>query len=190
MTIGFNYFIALFIVLFSSCGWTQETEQLNETIDTVGHSPKKAALFSTILPGAGQVYNHINMPKGKRKAYWKVPIIYAGLGATGYLMVNNHIEQRRIKEEFLFRSSNPTETLYEKYDFYDNQGLITLRQQSVSSRDLMLFAFIGVFGFNVLDAFIEAHFVEFEVSPDLSMQVRPKINDFGSPGIAVSFNFR
>src|SRR5690554_7616653 len=47
------------------------------------HSPKKAALLS-LVPGGGQIYNHLAMPKGKKKAFWKIPIIYAGLGATGY----------------------------------------------------------------------------------------------------------
>ena len=40
-----------------------------DTVKT--HSWKKAVLFSAVLPGAGQVYNHIAMPKGKKKAYWK-----------------------------------------------------------------------------------------------------------------------
>jgi hypothetical protein len=185
-----KYLIFFFIFSVSFLSGQENLSENSAPEDTLGHSPKKAALYSTFLPGAGQVYNHLNMPKGKRKAFWKVPLIYGGLGATGYLMVNNHLDQRRIREEYLFRSSNPGQTLYSQYDLYDNLGLITLRQQRVASRDLMLFAFIGVYGFNVLDAFIEAHFVEFEVSPDLTFQARPKLNEFGGVGVSLSFNFR
>jgi hypothetical protein len=188
---GRRKYLILVFIFSGSFVFGQDVENENVSpSDTIGHSPKRAALYSTLLPGAGQVYNHINMPKGKRKAFWKVPLIYGGLGATGYLMVNNHLDQRRIREEYLFRSNNPGETLYSQYDFYDNLGLITLRQQRVASRDLMLFAFIGVYGFNVLDAFIEAHFVEFEVTPDLTFQARPKVNEFGGVGVSLSFNFR
>ena len=55
------------------------------------HSWKRACLFSAVVPGSGQIYNHIAMPKGKKKAYWKVPLIYAGLGATTYFVVKNNM---------------------------------------------------------------------------------------------------
>ena len=35
-------------------------------------APSKAAFYSAVLPGLGQVYN---------KKYWKVPIVYGALGA-------------------------------------------------------------------------------------------------------------
>ena len=60
------------------------------TPDTV-HSVKLATIFSAVLPGAGQVYNHMAMPKGQKKAIWKVPLIYAGLGVTGYFAFKNNI---------------------------------------------------------------------------------------------------
>ena len=53
---------------------------------TKKHSVKTATILSLALPGAGQVYNHIAMPKGKKKAYWKVPLIYAGVALTFFLM--------------------------------------------------------------------------------------------------------
>ena len=51
---------------------------------------KKVMIYSALLPGAGQVYNHLAMPKGKKKAFWKVPLIYAGLAGTGYLVLQNN----------------------------------------------------------------------------------------------------
>jgi hypothetical protein len=44
------------------------------------YDPKVAARRSAIIPGWGQAYN---------KKYWKMPIIYGGLGVTGYIFVNN-----------------------------------------------------------------------------------------------------
>ncbi|MEZ4890585.1 MAG: DUF5683 domain-containing protein [Crocinitomicaceae bacterium] len=79
--------------------FSQEVAPINtkkevERDSTKQHSVKLAAILSAALPGAGQVYNHIAMPKGKKKAYWKVPLIYAGLGVTGYFAVKNHLEQK------------------------------------------------------------------------------------------------
>ncbi|HVV56265.1 MAG TPA: DUF5683 domain-containing protein, partial [Mucilaginibacter sp.] len=45
------------------------------------HSPHKALIRSLIIPGWGQLYN---------RQWWKVPIIYAGLGLLGDVVVFNN----------------------------------------------------------------------------------------------------
>ncbi|HZH87084.1 MAG TPA: DUF5683 domain-containing protein [Brumimicrobium sp.] len=161
-----------------------------EKIKDTTHSPKMAALYS-LIPGGGQVYNHLAMPKGKKKAFWKIPIIYAGLGVTGYFAIQNHMKQKTLKEEYLFRVANdfPNPNLPE-YSAYDNQGILTLFEGSRRSRDLMIFAFIAVYGLNILDAHVEAHFVNFDISKDLSLSIKPRMHDFHTPGLSLSLNFR
>lgn len=163
-------------------------DEPKEEMDTT-HSPQKAALFSALLPGAGQVYNHLAKPKGKKNAFWKVPIIYAGLGATAYFALKNHRLQRMFKEEYTYRVQNNATNLV-GYEEYDDQGILTLYDQSQRSRDLMIFAFIAVYGLNVLDAHVEAHFVNFDVSKDLTLRFRPVMHDFSTPGLSLSLNFR
>lgn len=188
----------LLFLIFSCCvsflyGQESEQQKKQNTKDTVKvHSPKKAGRLSLMVPGAGQVYNHLAMPKGKRHAWWKVPLIYAGLGATGYLLVENHIMQRNLKDEFIFRresnATNPNK--YPEFAVYDDQGVLQLYESHKGTRDMMIFAFLAVYGLNFLDALVEAHFVDFDVSPDLSMSVRPVMQDVRTPGISLSFNFR
>lgn len=154
------------------------------------HSPKKAALLS-LVPGGGQIYNHLAMPKGKKKAFWKIPIIYAGLGATGYFAIQNHLTQKTLKSEYLFRVEKgyPNPDL-PAYAAYDNQGVLTLFENARTNRDLMIFAFIAVYGLNILDAHVEAHFVNFDVSKDLTLSLQPRMHDFKTPGLALTLNFR
>ena len=54
----------------------------------VPHDPRKATIRSAILPGWGQVYN---------RKYWKVPIVYAALGITGYVFFDNIKTYREVR---------------------------------------------------------------------------------------------
>lgn len=154
------------------------------------HSIKKAALWSTFLPGAGQVYNHIAMPKGKKKAFWKVPLIYAGIGTLGYFFLENQSLVKELKGEYTNRIDLNTADYLEKYSAYDNQSVLTLYQTHQTRRDLFLIGTILVYALQVVDAAVEAHFVDFDVSENLSLHIRPKMYDYRSAGVGLSLKFR
>ncbi|MBC9812670.1 hypothetical protein H9Y05_09320 [Crocinitomicaceae bacterium CZZ-1] len=160
---------------------------------TKQHSVKTATILSLALPGAGQVYNHIAMPKGKKKAYWKVPLIYAGLGATGYFAIKNHQEQKALKQEYINRTEH---NVYgDEYLNYDDSGIIQLYQQKLNRRDLLFLGMGLVYLLQVADAAVEAHFVKFDVSDDLSMKIRPAFIplSYGNPasvGLSLQFTFK
>lgn len=166
----------------------------NDTITEKTHSVKTATILSAVLPGAGQIYNHIAMPKGKKKAFWKVPLIYAGLGVTTYFLISNQRNMMIYRNEYMDREElgylttggyvNPATA------GYDPQALLTLHENYQTNRDLMILATAGVYLLNVLDAAVEAHFVSFDISEDLTMSFRPKVMMGFSPGLSVSFNFR
>lgn len=197
-----NYwvFFVFFWMLFPVLAQEEESsfeipdDKITEEDTIEKHSVKKAAIFSAVLPGAGQVFNHIAMPKGKKKAYWKVPLIYAGLGVTGYFAIKNNAEQSALKLEYINRINN-TGIYNEEYLNYDNTGIIQLYQQKLNRRDLLFLGMGLVYLLQVADAAVEAHFVKFDVSEDLAMKVRPKIIplSYGSPtavGFSFQFNFK
>jgi hypothetical protein len=154
------------------------------------HSVLLATLFSTGLPGAGQVYNSIAMPKGKKHAYWKVPLIYAGLGASIYFLVKNQQKVNLYRDEYVnrvrFGVTSPDLAMY------DLSAIKSLHDTYLNRRDLTILATFGVYVINILDAAVEAHFVKFDVSKNLSLQIRPTvIGGFTyATGVAVSLNFR
>ena len=162
-------------------------EQDSVKIIDTAHSVRKATIFSAVVPGAGQIYNHIAMPPGKKKAYWKVPLIYAGLGSMTYFFFKNNTEVRDLKAEYIARDEN--QFLYEKYFQYDQQGVLTLFRQHQTGRDLAILGFGLIYGIQVLDAAIEAHFVGFDVGEDLTLNIRPKIYDSYSVGLSLQLDF-
>ncbi len=151
------------------------------------HSPKKATIYSALLPGLGQIYNHINMPIGNKKAYWKVPLIYTGLGATGFFLISNQLTQKALKQEYTNRiDGNATDP---KWSAYDNAGVLTLYNQYLNKRDLSILGFAAVYLFQIVDANVEAHFVNFDVSEDLSLQLEPTLLPSLSAGLTLKLNF-
>lgn len=141
----------------------------NKALDSL-YPYKKAALFSAILPGAGQIYNSVNASK-RKNAYWKVPLIYAGLGATSFLLMQNQQTINSLKTEYNARIIGPP--VNPKWVDYDNLALISLYDQYARLRDLSILGVGAVYMVQILDAAVEAHFLHFDVSKDLTLQFLP-----------------
>lgn len=140
------------------------------------YSPKVAARRSAIIPGWGQIYN---------KKYWKVPIIYAGLGVTGYIFVDNIKTYKEYKFAYTARIEAQPPTLdstdYNQLDeIYKTLSPNTIRAARDEFRryvDYSALIFILLWGLNVVDAAVDAHLKAFDVSPDLSLHVKPGYSD-------------
>lgn len=183
--------LVIFFLLISSSAFAEDTLSVKDTVPP--HSIRRAILYSAVVPGAGQVYNHLAMPKGKKKAFWKVPLIYAALGTTTYFLVSNQREQRRLKREYLYRQepTNPDYAMfhYTEVEPYDDAGILTLYNQYLNWRDLSILAVGAVYLLQLVDAGVEAHFVNFDVSEDLSLTVDPVILAYRTPGLTLALNF-
>lgn len=183
-----------FILFFSLFVFTQENNSLvsksineKEKVDSNFHSVKKAVLFSTIVPGSGQIYNHFAMPKGSKKAFWKVPLIYAGLGTTGYFLLKNNSLKNELKKEYNDRN-NGNDGL-EKYAEYDLYGIESLYNVHLNRRDLLIVGFSLVYLLQIVEAAVEAHFVTFDITNDLSIDFNPVLYSFNEVGFKLSLNF-
>jgi len=179
--------LVFFFLLISSSAYSQDSLTIGDTVRP--HSIRRAILYSAVVPGAGQVYNHIAMPKGKKKAFWKVPLIYAGLGTTGFFLVSNQIEQKKLKEEYSFRVGLPDGQNYQEYSQYDDAGILTLYNQYLNWRDLSILAVGAVYLLQLVDAGVEAHFVNFDVSEDLSLSIDPVMLTNRNVGLSLALNF-
>lgn len=155
------------------------------------HSITLAVVLSAAVPGAGQIYNHIAMPKGKKKAYWKVPLIYAGLGATGYFLISNQRNVNSLRNEYDYMALNNGEHIPgSEWQSYDQSAVLQLYDQYQNWRDLSILGMTVVYILQLVDAGVEAHFVNFDVSKDLSMSFQPTIVQGNNPGLSLTLNFR
>ena len=146
------------------------------------HSPKKAAMYSMILPGSGQVYN---------KKYWKVPFIYAAAAGLTYSLQWNqshYIKYRNAYRDRLNGVLDPTYVLYSDNDL--NNDFTYFRRY----RDLTVIGFAALYILNVIDASVDAHLFHFDVSDDLSFNIQPtlintvNVNHY-STGLSLSLKF-
>lgn len=163
-------FIFLFLFVGFSCSAFAQKKVIEaDTLPldtTVKHSPKKAALFSAVLPGLGQAYN---------KKYWKIPIIYAGVATTLYFANKNHQEFKTFKSAYLSRVDDDPSTI-DDLPLYSDANLLTLTEYYRRNRDLFVIGTVVVYALNVIDAAVDAHLFYFDVSDDLSLNVLPNFN--------------
>ena len=133
------------------------------------YKPGIAIRRSAILPGWGQYTN---------KKYWKIPIVYGALGTTGYFFFRNLHQYKDAKNALrLATDGNPANDDQIKEPYYtvrfQPDRIRSFRNQVRQNVDYSVLFFIIFWGLNVADAAVDAHLKTFDVSDDLSLQVKP-----------------
>ena len=149
-----NKHIALCIVLFFSISIKAQ--------ESVVKIPKKAALYSAIIPGAGQVYT---------KKYWKVPLIYAGLITSAYYINESHTLYDTYKQTYLNRLDG--DRTDEFIGTYTDANLVTLTEHYRRNAEISALLFTLTYVLNIVDASVNAHLFKYNVSENISMIVQP-----------------
>lgn len=159
----------LFIILILELNFVKAQTSKSDTlvIDTTvrnTHSPLKATLMSTVVPGLGQVYN---------KKYWKVPIVYAGIGTSLYFAISNHNEYSRFRKAYLIRIDSDANSIDEFEGVLTEDNLRKNMDVYRRNRDFSYLIAGLIYVFNIVDAAVDAHLFTFPVNDNLSLNFQP-----------------
>lgn len=161
-----------------------------DTLVKLKFRPQVATRRAAILPGWGQATN---------KEYWKIPLVYGVLAIPGALYFYNDswYSKTKFAYEAKFKAQAPTldsSSLAGIDPQLKNLGLASLqsyRNTFRRDRDYSILYFILAWGLQVADATVFAHLKQFDVSDDLSLQVKPQFNPTTrTPGLGLVLNFR
>jgi len=172
------FFIALFccvtaqsqvIATIDSVPVSQKKEKKKKIMYDSSYNPNKAVIRSLIIPGWGQATN---------KKYWKIPLVYGALGTTGYLFFRNIRQYKDAKQAYILATDgNPNNDNEIKQPYFSvkeyPERIRAFRNGVRQNVDYCVLFFIAFWGLNVADAAVDAHLKTFDVSDDLSLQIKP-----------------
>ncbi len=131
----------------------------------------RATTLSTIFPGAGQVYN---------KSYWRVPIIIGGMASTIYTIDWNNRGYQRFRTAYSLKvdyeknpEKYPNGAADEFHGAYSSTFLKNLKNSYRRNRDMCILLTAGVYLLQIMDAHVDSHLQDFDISDDLSMNLEP-----------------
>lgn len=184
------FFICPLFVCTSLSAQKDSTQKRNTRIfskpdPAKAYNPRIATYRSAILPGWGQATN---------KKYWKIPVVYAALGTTTYIFFRNVKQYNEAKNAYLNAiDGDPTNDFQIPQPYFSVKDqpdrIKTFRNQVRQNVDYTVLFFILFWGLNVVDATVDAHLKTFDVSDDLSLQIKPGYSQFANTnGISIVLN--
>ncbi|MEG0498603.1 MAG: DUF5683 domain-containing protein [Alistipes sp.] len=157
---------------------------------------KKATTLACICPGAGQIYN---------KSYWKVPFVVGGFASMIYCIDWNNRGFQRFKKAYSLKAAFdkdgaafPDGSPDEFHGRYSTTFLKNLKDSYRRNRDLCIIVTAGLYILQIVDAHVDAHLKDYDISDDLSMNIEPLVDYTFIPsagghrpvfGFNMSFNF-
>jgi hypothetical protein len=175
-------FVAAQVITDSLPNKNLETKKLQ----TQPHSPKKATILSAVLPGAGQFYN---------KKYWKPPIIYAIGGTLGYIAFTNYKQYDTYRDIIIKRTATPDSIPFDDIyaALYTTDNLLVLQNGFRTNLEYAAVGLFLIYVLQIVDATVDAHLFYFDISDDLSLNIKPTIQPTRNQmysGINLTLNFK
>jgi hypothetical protein len=142
------------------------------------HNPRKATLYSTFFPGLGQIYN---------RKYWKLPLVYAAVGIPAYTFFSNHSLYSQCQQAIALidpytsigaavPDSVSGKISNSALRYLASQGeataIRTYRNQYRQYQDYSVLFFLLFWGLQIVDATVDAHLMNFDVSDQLSLHLQ------------------
>ncbi len=191
-TITSILFITFFLYSNLLVAQKDSTVRKKSTINSGGDTikkfrPRTAIIRSAMLPGWGQATN---------KKYWKMPIVYAALGTTTFIFFRNLKQYNEAKNAYSNSIDGDPSNDYlipQPYFSVKDQPdrIKSFRNQVRQNLDYTVLFFIAFWGLNVVDAAVDAHFKTFDVSDDLSLQIKPGYSPLANTnGISIVLKIR
>jgi hypothetical protein len=188
--LALKFYLRGIIFIFSGLlSFQSGAQSLTESKDSVQvkiekpvkkHIPGKATMYSAVLPGLGQIYN---------RKYFKLPIIYGGFVGLGYFINERNQKYTNFKKAYIdLNDKNPLtnsyETTYPDYDYsvkseYQNYSNYFIKAIDYyrRQRDILILSTVGLYLLNILDANVDANFMDFDISEDLTFNFEPFVVD-------------
>lgn len=185
-------FISAFLITFTGTLSAQtQTGDLRVDLDSVAKTakprvidplaPSKAAFYSAIVPGLGQVYN---------KKYWKVPLVYGGMGLSLYYYGWNNTKYHEYRDAY--KSKLAGREVTGELAGIDADRLIRGQRFHQKNRDLSLLITAGIYLLNIIDANVDAHLMQFNVDENLTLRPQLQQNQIDNKhnmGLCLSYQF-
>ena len=155
--------------------------------------PNKALLYA-LVPGLGQIYN---------RKYWKLPLVYGAFMGCMYAITWNNKNYKDYSNAYFdimidygkVQLANQEGTTYngpwsDKWTIFVPKGqessyvsntqfqdnLKRRKDYYRRYRDLSIIITVGVYAISIIDAYVDAHLFDFDVSPDLSFHWSPEVS--------------
>jgi hypothetical protein len=141
-------------------------------------NPKKAGMYSALLPGSGQLYN---------RQYWKVTVVYGAFAVAGYFINFNYKQYNTYRTAYIATIDSDPNTI--STEIYSSDELKQLQDQYKEWLDLTVLLTSVAYMVQVMDAIVFAHLKNFDISPDISMRMKPMTMPHGGLGFGLAVNF-
>lgn len=186
--------ILLLFCLFSGSGWigsvTAQTATkkipVDDSLMMKKHSPRRATIYSALVPGLGQIYNH---------KYWKLPILYAGFGIMGYFIYTNTDNYLEYQSAYIeSKNGNFNGNYADLVNKYTQTELLNAAEYYHRNLEISVLITALWYVLNIIDATVDAHLYTYNINENLSLQVKPdlllpaKTNQF-QPGVKLCLRF-
>jgi len=184
-----SFFLALLLMITAEFCWAQEIEKdslgtkKKDPADTTFISgdkkiveiesyakrfdPRKALMFSAVLPGAGQFYN---------KKYWKMPLVYGGFAGLIYVVTAYQKLNLKYRGQLFDLINDPNPTALSPNGLSKDQ-LRKIVDKTRRERDYFIIMNGIWYLLQMVDAHVDAHLKEFDLNPKMQVSLEPLLEN-------------